>query len=165
LKHGPDHEWEDTYLRFAEENQHLVPEISEKGLDLIRRFEGLSLQAYRCPAGILTIGYGSTGPHVKAGKVITTAEANDLLLKDVKRFEDGVSAIVGPTTQPRFDALVSFAFNLGLGNLMSSTLLKRHKSGDFQGAADQFLRWNKAKGKVLPGLTKRRAAERALYLS
>lgn len=143
--------------------------ISDKGLALIKRFEGLKLTAYRCPAGILTIGYGSTGPHVKHGMIITEAEAEALLRKDVARFEDGVNHIVGPCTQGQFDSLVSFAFNLGLGALMSSTLLKRHKAGDFSRAADAFLSWNKARagGKlvVLPGLTKRRSAERQLYLS
>lgn len=139
--------------------------ISQRGLDLIKRFEGLKLTAYRCPAGVLTVGYGSTGPHVKQGMVITEAEAEALLRKDVARFEDGVNHIVGPCTQGQFDALCSFAFNLGLGALMSSTLLKRHKAGDFARAADQFLRWNRGGGRVLPGLTKRRAAERQLYLS
>lgn len=145
-------------------------QISQRGLDLIKRFEGLKLTAYRCPAGVLTIGYGSTGPHVKQGMIITEAEAEALLRNDVARFEDGVNHIVGPCTQGQFDALVSFAFNLGLGALMSSTLLKRHKAGDFARAADAFLSWNKARGAggklaVLPGLTKRRAAERHLYLS
>lgn len=146
--------------------------ISDKGLALIKRWEGLRLESYLCPAKVWTIGYGSTGPHVKQGMVITEAEAEALLRKDVARFEDGVNHIVGPCTQGQFDALVSFAFNLGLGALMSSTLLKRHKAGDFARAADAFLSWNKArqgwpKGKlvVLPGLTKRRAAERQIYLS
>jgi len=128
-------------------------------------FEGLRLDAYRCPAGVLTIGYGSTGSHVKAGMVIDEAEADRLLRGDVGRFEDGVNAIVGRCTQGQFDALVSFAFNLGLGALMSSTLLKRHKAGDFARAGDEFLRWTRGGGRVLPGLVKRRAAERDLYLS
>lgn len=139
--------------------------ISQRGLDLIKRFEGLKLTAYRCPAGVLTVGFGSTGPHVKHGMVITEAEAEALLRKDVARFEDGVNHIVGPCSQGQYDALVSFAFNLGLGALMSSTLLKRHKAGDFARAADELLRWNRAGGRVLPGLTRRRAAERQLYLS
>ena len=137
--------------------------ISEKGLDLIKRFEGCETTAYRCPAGVLTIGYGSTGPHVKQGMTITEEEAEKLLRKDVARFEEGVSHIVGTTTQNRFDALVSFAFNLGLGNLMSSTLLKRHKAGRFADAADQFHLWVKANGKVLKGLVARREAESQLY--
>jgi lysozyme len=137
--------------------------ISDEGLALIKRFEGLELTAYRCPAGVLTIGYGSTGPHVKPGMCISEAEADKLLRKDVARFEEGVSHIVGTTTQNRFDALVSFTFNLGLGNLMSSTLLKKHRAGAFGAAADQFLRWDKANGRVLAGLTRRREAEAAMY--
>lgn len=139
--------------------------ISQRGLDLIKKFEGLRLTAYRCPAGVLTVGYGSTGPHVKQGMVITEDEAEALLRKDVARFEDGVNHIVGPCTQGQFDALVSFAFNLGLGALMSSTLLKRHKAGDFAGAAAQFARWVNAGGRRLPGLVSRRKAEAELYLS
>lgn len=131
--------------------------------DIIKRFEGCETTAYRCPAGVLTIGYGSTGPHIKQGMTITEAEADKLLCKDVARFEKGVSAIVGPTEQHRFDALVSFAFNLGLGRLMSSTLLKRHKAGRFADAADQFHLWVRANGKVLKGLVARREAESHLY--
>lgn len=139
--------------------------ISDKGLDLIKRFEGCRLTSYLCPAGVLTIGYGSTGPHVRAGMTITPNEAEKLLLKDIERFERGVTILVGETTQNRFDALVSFAFNLGLANLQSSTLLRKHRAGKFAEAGDQFLRWNRANGKVLDGLTKRRKAERELYLA
>jgi lysozyme len=140
-------------------------QLSERGLALIKEHEGLRLDAYLCPAKVWTIGYGSTGPHVRAGMRIAAPEAEVLLLEDVARFEEGVRRIAGRCTQGQYDALVSFAFNLGLGALMSSTLLKRHKAGDFAQAADQFLRWNRAGGRVLPGLTKRRAAERQLYLS
>lgn len=147
----------------------MARKISQNGLDLVKSFEGLRLEAYRDAVGIPTIGYGSTGAHVRLGKHITKDEAEALLLKDMRRFEDGVNAIVGPCKQGQFDALCSFSFNLGLGNLLGSTLLKRHKKGDFQGAADSFLQWNKARVNgnlvVLPGLTRRRAAERKLYLS
>lgn len=139
--------------------------ISDKGLALIKKYEGLRLKAYKCPAGIWTVGYGSTGPHVKSGMEITEAQANALLMLDVSRFETGVNALASCKTQGQFDALVSFAFNLGLGNLDSSTLLKKHKAGDYAGAADQFPRWNKSDGMALPGLVKRRAAERELYVS
>lgn len=139
--------------------------ISQKGLDLIKKWEGCKLTAYKCPAGIWTIGYGSTGPHVKQGMVITQAQADALLLKDVSRFELGVNAMASKFTQGQFDALVSFAFNLGLGNLASSTLLKKHKAGDYAAAADNFGKWVNAGGKRLAGLVKRRADERALYLS
>ena len=139
--------------------------ISGNGLDLIKRFEGLRLTSYLCPAKVWTIGYGSTGPHVKAGMTITEDEAEALLRKDVARFERGVFALVGDTTQGRFDALVSFAFNLGLGALQGSTLMNMHKAGNYDGAAEQFKRWNKAGKVVLAGLTKRRLAEAELYRS
>lgn len=140
--------------------------ISQAGLDLIKQFEGLRLKSYLCPASVWTIGYGSTGPHVRQGMVISAPEAEALLRKDVGRFERAVEAMVKVTiTQPQFDALVSFAFNVGTGALKSSTLLRKLNLGDYRGAADQLLRWNKAGKTVLPGLTKRRKAERALFLS
>jgi lysozyme len=144
--------------------------INEKGLALIKKYEGLSLTAYRCPAGKLTVGFGSTGSHVKEGMCITEAEAELLLKRDLARFETGVEAILGPVpaTSDQFSALVSFAFNLGLMALHKSTLMKRHRSGDFDKAADQFREWNKARvrGQLIPlaGLTARREAERNLYL-
>jgi lysozyme len=143
--------------------------INERGLALIKQFEGCELTAYRCPAGALTIGFGSTGSHVKEGMTITELEAEKLLEKDLRRFEYGVEMLIGdaPTTSDQYSALVSFAFNLGLGNLQQSTLLKKHKRGDIKGAAEQFLLWNKSRIKgalrVLPGLTRRRAAEAKLY--
>lgn len=139
--------------------------IGEKGLDLIRRFEGCRLMPYRCPAGVLTVGYGSTGPHVRQNAPITQAAAEALLIKDVARFEQGVTGMVGSTTQEMFSALVSFSFNLGLGALMGSTLLKKHKAGLYLEAGDQFLLWVNAGGRVMRGLVARRQAERALYLS
>lgn len=140
--------------------------INEAGLALIKRFEGCKLTAYRCPANILTIGYGSTGSHVRDGMTITQAEADALLRKDLARFETGVEALVGSaaTSDDQFAALVSLAFNIGLGNLQSSTVLRRHKAGNAVGAANAFLMWNRAKGNILPGLTRRREAERKLYL-
>lgn len=137
--------------------------IGPKGLALIKQYEGLALKAYVCPAGVVTVGYGSTGPHVRMGMAITHAEADALLRKDLERFERGVSAIAGEMTPGQFSALVSFAFNLGLEALKESTLLRLHKEGDHAGATEQFGRWNKAGGRVLNGLTKRRAAERRLY--
>ena len=144
--------------------------INERGLALIKKFEGLRLEAYRCPAGKLTIGYGSTGSHVKEGMCITEPEAEALLKRDLARFETGVDAILGSTaaTSDQFSALVSFAFNLGLMSLHKSTLMKKHRAGDFAAAADQFRSWNKARvrGQLVPlaGLTARREAERNLYL-
>jgi lysozyme len=140
-----------------------VRRISAKGLDLIKEFEGLRLQAYKCPADVPTIGYGSTGPHVRMGMTITEAEAEDLLVKDLARFEKVIDEIGGTTTQGQFDALVSLAFNVGAANVARSTLLTMHKAGDYEGAAKQFARWNRAAGRVLPGLTRRRAAEAKLY--
>ncbi|WP_324807246.1 lysozyme [Sphingomonas sp. LY29] len=137
--------------------------ISDKGLALVKVSEGLRLGAYRCPADVPTIGYGSTGAHVKMGMTITEAEAEKLLLEDLSRFEKGVAEMGGKMTQGEFDALVSFAFNLGLGALSNSTLLKKHKAGDRKGAALEFKRWVNAGGRKLPGLVKRREAERKLY--
>lgn len=138
---------------------------SQRGIDLIKKFEGCKLKTYKCSAGVDTIGYGSTGAHVKPGMTITQAEAEALLVKDLSRFEVGVATLAKKTTQGQFDALVSFAFNLGLGALSSSTLLKVHNDGKYSEAAEQFHRWNKAAGKVLLGLIKRRAAESELYTS
>lgn len=142
--------------------------VSSNGLALIKQFEGFRAQAYICPAGVLTIGYGSTGKHVKRGQVITEAEATALLIKDAARFERAVHALGLKLTQNQFDALVSLAFNIGTGNFASSTLVKRLKAGDMAGAAAQFAVWNKARVKgvliALPGLTRRRTAEAALFV-
>ncbi len=136
---------------------------SESGLALIRQFEGLRLSAYRCPAGIATIGYGSTAG-VQMGQTITSERAEELLREDVRQFEAAVSRLVKvPLTQGQFDALASFAFNLGAKSLEKSTLLRLLNAGDYSGAAAQFDRWVYASGKKLSGLVKRRAAERALF--
>lgn len=138
-------------------------QINKAGLDLIKRWEGCKLTAYLCPAGVLTIGYGSTGPHVKPGMTITQDQADELLRSDLRRFEDFVADRCAPATDNQFSALVSFAFNLGEGNLKSSTLRRLHLEGDYAGAKAQFARWNKAGGRVLKGLTDRRAQEADLY--
>jgi lysozyme len=141
--------------------------ISSTGLDLIKRFEGFEHTAYLCPAGVLTIGYGSTGKHVTRGQTITQAEATALLAKDVVRFENAVNKLGVTLTQNQFDALVAFVYNVGEGSFNASTLVKRLKAGDMAGAAAQFGVWNKARVKgvltVLKGLTTRRAAEAALF--
>lgn len=146
--------------------------ISDAGLSLINNFEGLSTTAYVCPAGVLTIGYGHTS-NVKKGMKITQKEAERLLLSDLDYFEKAVTNLIKDVTctQSQFDALVCFAFNVGVGSLAASTLLKKFKAGDIQGAADEFLRWNKAaspdtrKKIEVKGLTLRRQAERRLFLS
>lgn len=106
---------------------------------------------------------GHTGPDVRKGLTITREQSQTLLSADLARFEGAVNRLGGKMTQGQFDALVSFAFNLGIGALAKSTLLKKHQAGDYAGAAKEFARWNKAGGKVLAGLVKRRAAEAALY--
>lgn len=142
--------------------------VSKAGLALIKSFEGLSLKAYPDPAtggAPWTIGYGHTGPEVKKGLNWTQAQADNAIADDVSRFADGVAALIeaAPTTQGQFDALSSFAFNLGLGNLAKSTLLKKHKAGDYAGAAAEFAKWANANGKQMAGLVRRRAAEAAMY--
>lgn len=140
-------------------------EISENGINLIKNFEGCKLNAYKCPAGILTIGYGHTGADVSAGAKITQDEAERLLKQDLIIHCNNVSRLVKvPITQNQFDALVSFEYNLGYGNLASSTLLKLLNAKKYSDAANQFERWVYAGGKKLAGLIKRRAAEKALFL-
>ena len=141
---------------------------SPAGRAFIGRHEGLRLSAYRDAAGIWTIGYGHTaaaGPPVPvAAMTITAAEADAILGRDLARFEAAVARLVTVAlSQGEFDALVSFAFNVGEGALGRSTLLKKLNAGDRSGAAAEFGRWNKAGGRVLAGLTRRRAEERAMF--
>jgi lysozyme len=133
------------------------------GLHLIKTFEGLKLNAYKCPAGVWTIGYGTT-KGVKPGQAITAAKAEELLAADLRKFEDTVNTSVAvPITQGQFDALVSLTYNIGSGAFRASTLLRKLNAKDYAGAAEQFPRWNRAGGKVLAGLTRRREAERKLF--
>ncbi|MCB0448213.1 MAG: lysozyme [Gelidibacter sp.] len=144
--------------------------ISYTGLQIIKKYEGLSLKPYLCPAGIPTIGYGSTY-YEDGSKVtmkdypITKQKAELLLLNVVVDFERGVNRLVTSTiNQNQFDALVSFSYNVGLGSLKSSTLLKRvNNNPQDADICYQFSRWNKAGGKVLEGLTRRRKEEAELY--
>ena len=139
-------------------------EVSARGIALIQQFEGLRLKAYRDSTGLPTIGYGST-IGVQMGDEITKAQALELLEADIERHADGVREHVDVLlTQAQFDALVSFTFNLGVGALKKSTLLRKLNAGDFQGAADELLRWVYAGGKELRGLVRRREAERAMFL-
>lgn len=139
---------------------------SPKGIDLIKRSEGCKLEAYPDPATGAepwTIGYGST-KGVTKGMKISLAEAEFMLVRDLLAFEAGVTNLVKTKiNQDQFDALVCFSYNVGLGNLQSSTLLKMVNNNDFAGAAQQFQRWNKANGKVMNGLTTRRLAEAKLF--
>ena len=139
---------------------------SQRGVDLIKRHEGLRLTAYPDPATggePWTIGYGTT-TGVRPGMTISSARAEEMLQADLQRFESAVGRLVTvPLNQHQFDALVSFTYNLGEGNLRSSTLLKKLNAGDYAGAAAQFERWVTAAGEPLPGLVKRRAAERAMF--
>lgn len=142
---------------------------SEKCLDLIRRFEGFRSKPYRCPAGVPTIGYGSTryadGRPVKLTDApITEAQADDIMRQTLGEYENAVNRYVTvPLSQNEFDALVDFAYNAGAKNLLNSTLLRKLNAGDRKGAAREFGRWVHASGEVLPGLVKRRMAERALF--
>lgn len=151
--------------------------IGERGVALIKQFEGCAkrrpdgrFDAYPDPGtggDPWTIGWGSTGADIRPGTVWTQAQCDARLAEHLAAFSGKVAALLAgaATTQPQFDALVSFAYNVGPANLASSTLLKKHKAGDHAGAAAEFAKWNKAAGKVLPGLVKRRAAEALLYSS
>jgi lysozyme len=138
-------------------------QISEKGIALIRHFEGCSLDAYLCPAGVWTIGYGHTN-EVKEGDTIDQEAAEAFLIEDLETFEQAVARLVKvPLTQQQFDALVSFTFNLGAGNLAASTLLRKLNNYQYTEVPEQLMRWVRAGGKVLDGLVKRRAAEAAMF--
>ena len=137
---------------------------SQRGLNLIKSFEGLRLHAYQDSVGVWTIGYGATRS-VKAGMSISREQAERMLVNDVTRFEPEIDRLVKvPLNRNQWDALMSFTYNLGAANLESSTLRRLLNAGDYAGAAEQFPRWNKAGGQVLPGLVRRRAAERGLFL-
>ena len=141
---------------------------SDKGFDLIKKFEGLKLSAYICPAGVSTIGYGTTrhpdGKPVKMGEKISVELADAYLRHDVVDIEDQIEKLVKVQLQQyQFDALVSFVYNLGIGNLQKSTLLKLINKSDFHGAMAEFLKWNKANGRPMEGLTRRREAEQELF--
>lgn len=139
--------------------------ISSKGINLIKHFEGVRLNAYQDSVGVWTIGYGHT-KGVHAGMKITETEAENFLEQDLATFETGVSNLVKvPVNQHQYDALVSFAFNLGLGNLAGSTLLHKLNAKDYHGAAEEFGKWVHAGHQVLQGLVSRRKAEEELFLA
>jgi lysozyme len=157
--------------------------ISEAGIQLIKSFEGCHNQPYKCPATLWTIGYGrvlypdqarlktderaSYPLRSEHNRVFANDEIDSLLEADLLRFSQGVLRYcpAAADNQCHLDAMVSFAYNVGLGNLQSSTLRMKYNRADYDGAADEFLKWTKAGGKVLNGLVRRREAERALFLS
>jgi lysozyme len=155
--------------------------ISEAGIQLIKSFEGCHSSPYRCPAGLWTIGYGHVlypdqarlktperalyGIKDEHNRIFEYDEIDALLAADLRKFEAGVLRLCPAAVDRQLDALVSFSYNCGLGSLQSSTLRMKYNREDYDGAADEFLKWNKAGGKVLNGLVRRREAERALFLS
>lgn len=142
-------------------------QVSHKGIELVKRFEGFISKAYLCPAGYLTAGYGHRS-NVTKDTVMTEEEAENLLKQDLKTFEQGLCKMLDAEevdiTQNQFDALISFVFNLGLSALAGSTLWRLFTHGDIQGAANEFTKWIYAGGKPLEGLKRRRQAERELFL-
>jgi len=138
---------------------------SQEGLALIKKFEGCKLKAYKCSAGVWTIGYGHTAG-VKEGDVISQPEADKLLEEDIAKFEDYVNDnVIVELNEGQFDALVAWTFNLGVGNLRQSTMLRKLNEGDYQSVPSEMNRWNKAGGKTLDGLIRRRKAEGLLFES
>lgn len=138
---------------------------SRTGIALIKSFESLRLEAYRCPAGTWTIGYGHTAG-VRRGDRIDAQKAEQLLTEDLRKFEEVVNRECPHVNQNQFDALVSFTFNVGTGNFQKSTLLKCVKANQQNvNIRYEFSRWNKANGTVLAGLIRRRKAEADLYFS
>lgn len=172
-------------IKTANEAINTLPPVthrrtSKAGIDLMHQFEGCErkrpdgrFEAYLCPAKVWTIGWGSTGKDpFNGGKIgrgtVWTREQCDLRFEmHLAQFEEGVREGIGkaPTSQAQFDAMVCLAYNIGVGAFRRSTVLRRHVAGDFPGAAKAFLMWNKAGGKILRGLTRRREAEAALYRS
>ena len=156
--------------------------VSQKCIEQIKKDEGVRSRPYQCPALLWTVGVGHViDPHhakvpfadrkqlpIPAGwdRVLSAAEIDDILRQDLARFEAGVMRLIKvKMTQGQFDALVSFSFNVGLGNLQNSTLRMKVNREDYEGAAEQFLVWTKAGGKVLPGLVKRRTHEKEMFES
>jgi lysozyme len=156
--------------------------VSQKCVEMIKHHEGVRTKPYQCPALLWTVGVGHVivPEHGRLkleerknlpipdgwDRVVPMGEVDDILKKDLARFESGVSRLCPVSlTQGQFDALVSFSFNVGLGNLQRSTIRMKVNRGDMEGAAEGFLDWTKAGGKVLKGLVSRRNDERALFMS
>lgn len=146
----------------------MARQINDEGLAVLKRFEGKRLTAYRDPVGIWTIGYGHTdaagAPKVTAGQTITEGQAEAILKADLGQYENAVqNAVKVLLTDNQFSALVSFTFNVGVGAFRKSTLLKKLNAGNYDAVPGELMKWNKAGGKALPGLTNRRAAEGGLW--
>ena len=156
--------------------------VSAELINLVKHHEGVRMRPYRCPALLWTVGVGHVidPSHAKVpfaerrdlsipdnwDRSLTMDEVDAILAQDLARFERGVARLCPSAVnhQGRFDALVSFAFNVGLGNLQRSGLRMKHNRGEFDAAADEFIKWSKAGGKVLKGLVNRRRDEQRLYL-
>lgn len=141
-----------------------ISRIGPKGIKLIKEFEGWKATAYLCPANVWTIGWGSTGPHVKPGMTITPERGEALLRADLARFEAAVThGVTTSVTQDQYDAMVSLAFNIGVAAFKRSSVLRHTNARNWAAAEKAFALWNKAGGRVLPGLVRRRRAEADLY--
>lgn len=143
---------------------------SSHGIKLIKRFEGCELEAYKDIVGVWTIGYGHTSmagpPKVEPGMKITQAEAEEILVRDLVKYEAGVSkALTRPPTQFQFDAMVSLCYNIGPAAFTKSSVVRHFNAGNVELAANSFLRWRKAGGKIVQGLVNRRTAEKNLFLT
>ena len=145
--------------------------INERGIEMVKSFEGISLKPYLCPANVWTVGYGATrsrtgGPIDPDMEPISETEAEALLLRDLESSQGWVSRLIKTAlTENQYSALTSFTFNVGAGALQRSTLRMKLNRGEVQNAADEFPKWRIAGGRILAGLVRRRAAERALFLS
>lgn len=141
--------------------------LTQAGIDLIKKSEGCRLDAYLDAVGYLTVGYGHRTSSMKVGDRITQHQAEAIFESDIEKFSTGVENLCKtlPLTDNQFSACVSLAYNIGITRFASSTLFKKLKAGDFGAAAREFMKWDLAKGKVLPGLVARRAAEKALFLT
>ena len=138
--------------------------LNLRGLDIIRRFEGLKLEAYQDPVGIWTIGYGHTGPEVVKGLKVTEQEASEQLIRDINTTERQLDkALKVVLNRNQYSALVSLVFNIGIGNFQKSTLLRVLNEGDYGKAAKEITRWTYAGKSQLLGLIKRRAEEKMLF--
>lgn len=141
-----------------------MAQLNQAGLDLIKSFESCRLQAYQDQGGVWTIGWGSTGSDVGPGLVWSQEEADQRLMDGIQSVEEGINTLVScDLTDNQFSALVCFAYNVGVDALAQSTLLRDINAGDFDAAANEFLRWDKVRGAMVPGLLRRRLAEKALF--